>query len=114
MRSVLYVISFLVVMLLAFWAYRENYTTQTMLKDVSALNRQIADMRARLAMLNAEWAYLNRPERLQQLVIANFDRLQLLPMTADQFGSPEQVTYPPDPLFGLIIDPNAAQDELIP
>ncbi|WP_128253560.1 cell division protein FtsL [Falsirhodobacter deserti] len=114
MRPVLYVASFLGVMLLAFWAYRENYTTQTMLKDVSALNREIAQMRSTLAMQRAEWAYLNRPERLQQLVNANFDRLQLLPMTADQFGSPEQVTYPPEPLFGLTIDPNAAQDELIP
>jgi len=114
MRPVLYVASFLAVMLLAFWAYRENYTTQNMLKDVSALNREIANMRATLAIQNAEWAYQNRPERLQQLVNANFDRLQLLPMAAAQFGTPEQVIYPPEPMFGFTLDPNAAQDELIP
>ncbi|MDB6452080.1 cell division protein FtsL [Falsirhodobacter sp. 20TX0035] len=114
MRPLLYITSFLGVMFLAFWAYRENYTTQNMLKDVTSLNRQIADLRGRLAMQNAEWAFLNRPDRLQDLVNANFDRLQLLPMTAAQFGGPEQVTYPPEPLFGLTIDPNAAQDELIP
>ncbi|MBD4745931.1 cell division protein FtsL, partial [Xanthomonas citri pv. citri] len=56
MRPFLYIVSFLAVMFLAFWAYRENYTTQNMLKDVSSLNRQIADLRTRLAMQNAEWA----------------------------------------------------------
>lgn len=114
MRPVMYVLSFLAVMGLAFWAYRENYATQELLKDVSALNREIAGLRESLAIQNAEWAYLNRPERLRALVNDNFDRLALLPMTPEQFGTPEQVTYPPDPLFGLTIDPNAAQDELIP
>ncbi len=114
MRPFIYVASFLVVLVTAFWAYRENYATQELLKNVSSLNRQIANLRATLDMQKAEWAYQNRPERLQQLVNANFDRLQLLPMQAEQFGAPQQVTYPPEPLFGLTIDPNAAHDELIP
>ncbi|QUS35006.1 cell division protein FtsL [Falsirhodobacter algicola] len=114
MRALIYIASFLCVMLLAFWAYRENYATQEMLRGVSRLNAQIADLRSSLAMQRAEWAYLNRPERLEELVNINFDKLRLLPMTADQFGLPEQVTYPPQPLFGATIDPNAAQDELIP
>ncbi|MCJ8140312.1 cell division protein FtsL [Falsirhodobacter halotolerans] len=114
MRPLIYIASFLAVLVAAFWAYRENYATQELLKNVSGLNRQIANLRATLDIQKAEWAYQNRPERLQQLVNANFDRLQLLPFQAEQFGTPQQVTYPPEPLFGLTIDPNAAQDELIP
>ncbi len=114
MRPVLYVASFLAVMALAFWAYRENYATQQLLKDVSRLNSEIGGLREALAIQRAEWAYLNRPDRLRELVNINFDRLALLPMTPEQFGSPEQVTYPPDPLFGQMLDPNAAQDELVP
>ncbi|WP_045386863.1 hypothetical protein [Falsirhodobacter sp. alg1] len=114
MRPFIYVSSFIAVMVLAFWAYRENYATQAMLREVSALNREISGMRAKFDMQKAEWAYLTRPERLERLVNSNFDRLQLLPMDAAQFGAPEEVTYPPEPLFGLTIDPNASQDELIP
>ncbi|MGP3695656.1 cell division protein FtsL [Rhodobacter sp. NSM] len=98
MRPVLYVLTFLAVMGLAFWAYRENYATQQALKDVSALNREIATLRESLSVQRAEWAYLNRPDRLRELAALNFDRLGLLPLEAVQFGSPSQVSYPPDPL----------------
>ncbi|ABA78252.1 cell division protein FtsL [Rhodobacter sphaeroides] len=98
MRPVLYVLTFLAVMGLAFWAYRENYATQQALKDVSALNREIATLRESLSVQRAEWAYLNRPDRLRELAALNFDRLGLLPLEAVQFGSAAQVSYPPDPL----------------
>ncbi|AXQ92903.1 cell division protein FtsL [Cereibacter azotoformans] len=98
MRPVLYVLTFLAVMSLAFWAYRENYATQQALKDVSSLNREIASLREALSVQRAEWAYLNRPDRLRELAALNFDRLGLLPLEAAQFGTPAQVSYPPDPL----------------
>ena len=80
MRAVLYVLSFLGLIALGFWAYRENYATQGALKEVEALQRQIADLREGLSVQRAEWAYLNRPDRLRDLATANFDRLGLLPM----------------------------------
>jgi hypothetical protein len=94
MRPVLYVLTFLAVMGLAFWAYRENYATQQALKEVSALQDQIASLREGLALQRAEWAYLNRPDRLRELTTINFDRLGLLPLEPGQFGQATQVAYP--------------------
>ncbi len=94
MRPVLYVFTFLGLIALGFWAYRENYTTQASLREVRALQREIADLREALSVQRAEWAYLNRPDRLRELVGLNFDRLMLLPMEPSQFGAADQVAYP--------------------
>ena len=102
MRGLMYVLTVMTVIGLAFWAYRENYTTQTALDDAQTLQRQIGEARNRLAVLRAEWAYLNRPDRLRDLADLNFESLRLLPLRPDQFGRIEQVAYPP--LHGAIID----------
>lgn len=94
MRPVLYVLSFLALIALGFWAYRENYATQAALKEVQGLQREIAALREALSVQRAEWAYLNRPDRLRNLATANFDRLGLLPMEPSQFGTAAQVAYP--------------------
>ena len=78
------------VMGLAFWAYTENYATKGSLDKIAQLNKDIGLAHSRLRVLNAEWAYLNRPERLLQLVNANFDDLRLLQLTADHFARLEQ------------------------
>ncbi|MEM6390463.1 MAG: cell division protein FtsL [Pseudomonadota bacterium] len=99
MRGFLFVLSAMLVIGLAFWAYRENYDTQAAQARAAALQDDIASARERLQMLNAEWAYLNRPDRLRDLAQINFDRLGLLPLRADQFGRIDQVAYPAvDPL----------------
>ena len=94
MRPVLYVLSFLALIALGFWAYRENDATQAALKEVEGLQRQISGLREALTVQRAEWAYLNRPDRLRELATANFDRLGLMPMEPSQFGTAAQVSYP--------------------
>jgi hypothetical protein len=94
MRPLLYVFTFLGLIALGFWAYRENYATQEALRDVRALQTEIADLREALSVQRAEWAYLNRPDRLRDLTALNFDRLMLMPMEPGQFGSAAQVAYP--------------------
>ena len=94
MRPVLYVLSFLAVMALGFWAYRENYATQAAQRQMAALQDQIAGLRESLSIQRAEWAYLNRPDRLRELSTINFDRLGLLPLEPEQFGLSSQVAYP--------------------
>lgn len=94
MKSVFYVVSALAVMALAVWAYRQNYETQASLRDVKELRSEIADLRERAGVLRAEWAYLNRPERLADLADLNFDSLGLLPLRPDHFGEIEKIGYP--------------------
>ncbi|RUS59938.1 cell division protein FtsL [Pseudorhodobacter sp. E13] len=108
MRPFMFILSAMVLMSLAFWAYRENYATQQALKDVSRLNSEIASLREALSQQRAEWAYLNRPSRLRDLVALNFDNLNLLPLEPEQFGHVEQVVYPLPPIsipeFGAVVD----------
>jgi hypothetical protein len=97
MRPLLYILSFACVLGLAFWAYRENYATQHQLKQVAALQDEIATLREEIGLQRAEWAYLNRPDRLRELATVNFDRLGLLPMEPEQFGLSADIAMPAAP-----------------
>jgi len=101
MRSFFYILSAMAVMSLAYWAYQENYKTQQAVGEVKRLHRQIGREREALAVLNAEWAYLNRPDRLRELAEINFDRLGLLPFMPDQFGRVDQIAFPIENLTSL-------------
>ncbi len=94
MKTFLYVLTSLAVIGLAFWAYRENYATQQALTETQKLHREIRAAHGKLAVLKAEWAYLNRPDRLRELADLNDQRLELLPLRAEQFGHVDQVPYP--------------------
>ena len=101
MKSLLYVLTAFSVIGLAFWAYHENYRTQESLNKTEQLQREIGLARERLGVLRAEWAYLNRPERLRELAGLNFERLALLPLSAEQFGRIDQVSYPDENTIDL-------------
>ncbi len=79
---------------LGYWAYHQTIQTQMADRDVSRLVHQIASERERLGILRAEWAYLNRPDRLRELARINFERLRLLPLAPDQFGNVAQIPFP--------------------
>lgn len=96
MKSFFSVLAAMIVMGLAYWAYQENYRTQEALKEVRKLQREIAENRVTLGVLKAEWAYLNRPDRLRELVMLNYEKLQLLPLEPTQFGQVDQVAFPVD------------------
>ena len=103
MRPSLYIFGFLVLIGLGSWAYRENYATQNALRELADLQDEIAVLQESLAVQRAEWAFLNRPDRLRELVTLNFDRLGLFPMEPSQFGSASDVAYPaPDAGLGQI------------
>lgn len=94
MRSLLFIVTVAMVMGLGFWAYRENYRTQAELAEVRALQAEIGLLKESLGILKAEWAYLNRPDRLRELADINFMRLGLLPFEPRQFGAVSEVAYP--------------------
>ncbi|KAJ54326.1 hypothetical protein ACMU_19075 [Actibacterium mucosum KCTC 23349] len=97
MRGFFYVLAGVVVIGLAYWAYYQNFQTQQAIRKAEHLQREIASMRGSLAVLRAEWSYLNRPDRLRELSELNFDRLGLFPLRPEQFGRIDQVAFPVDP-----------------
>lgn len=104
MRNILFLLAAMAVIGSGFWVYHENYRTQHELDRVDDLRGDIADARDRLAILRAEWAYLNRPDRLRDLAELNYDRLGLMPLQADQFGRVDQVSYPLPPAIAAPLD----------
>ncbi|MFZ1727369.1 MAG: hypothetical protein WAU13_12000, partial [Albidovulum sp.] len=94
MRSLFFILTAFAVMGLAFWAYRENYRTQDDLAEIRDLRGEIGQLRESLGVLRAEWAYLNRPDRLRELADMNFERLGLLPLEPAQFGTVAEIGFP--------------------
>ena len=97
MKLVLYLSAAVLVVVCATWAYRVNYATQEAMNRVAELRAEIAREREAIAILNAEWAYLNRPDRLAELVKLNAAALGLAELTPSQFGEPASVPFPPEP-----------------
>ena len=103
MRSLFFLVTAMAVMALAVWAYRQNYETQAKLREVDELRGEIADLRERASVLRAEWAYLNRPERLYDLANLNFDRLGLLELGPDHFRYIDQIPHPLENVSGVLL-----------
>jgi cell division protein FtsL len=94
MRGLLYLLAALGVIGLAIWAYNENHKTQQAMAEVRELHREIRSLREAIGVQRAEWAYLSRPERLQELAKMNFMRLRLIPLGGGQFGRIDEIVYP--------------------
>lgn len=105
MRSFLFICGLTLVVAFATWAYRVNYSTQGAMDRVVELQQQIAHEHETIAVLRAEWAYLNRPERLLALSETYFPELRLMPLHPDHFADPMRVAYPEpeDPLLSNLI-----------
>lgn len=94
MRALFYVLSAFAVMGLAIWAYDQNQQTQVSSREVRDLRSQIASLHEALSVQRAEWAYLNRPQRLRVLAEMNITRLGLLALEGRQFGQIGEIPYP--------------------
>jgi cell division protein FtsL len=62
---------------LAMGLYLVKYSVQGVQRDVATLKQQLATEKESLHLLNAEWAYLNRPDRLRQLAERHLDMVPL-------------------------------------
>ncbi|CTQ48852.1 cell division protein FtsL [Jannaschia donghaensis] len=113
MRSLLYALSIAAVVGLAFWAYGEGYETRQTEREVARLEREIGTRHQELSMLRAEWAYLNRPDRLHELAEMNFESLGLIPLAPDHFALADQVGYPPPAAEIVAVEPAAPLDEAV-
>ena len=97
MRSFIYTLTFAFLVGLAFWAYKENIKTKNAIAHTEKLQKEIGTARAGLSILRAEWAYLNRPDRLTELVDLNYARLQLVPLRASNFLEVDEINFLVDP-----------------
>ncbi len=76
---------FISCLLSAVWAYQVNYEARAIKREIQDLDNKIQSVKNRINLLEAEWAFLNRPKRLARLVDENFSTLRLVPITRDHF-----------------------------
>jgi hypothetical protein len=117
MRGFLYVLTAAGVIGLAFWAYRETFRTQEATAELRQVRAEIAALSEAISVQRAEWAWLNRPDRLRELARLNVEALGLMPMLPQQFGAIAEVPFPPEPepdfwpLLGAPVETMAGTDE---
>ncbi len=113
MRGVIYLFSIFMVVVAAYWSYSVTYKTQDKLEVAEKLRREIGRERQAIAVLQADWAYLNAPERLEKLVADNSSRLGLKPMIPERFAELYEID-PPQPDDGMEPVAIIGLDELAP
>lgn len=97
MRHAFYIPSVVVMLALAFVNHWQTSQTRQIAREVKTLKGDVSHMRDELNLLAAEWAYLNRPERLRALVEMHAERLGLEPLTHDRIGAVHQIPYAAHP-----------------
>ena len=80
-----------------FGLFQVKYKVQTLEDDLRRLNAAITAEQEQLHVLSAEWAYLNRPARLQELSARH---LSLRPPKVGQIGAISSLPYRPKPAAG--------------
>lgn len=66
-------INMVCIAVLAIGLYLVKYSVQDVQRSVAALKTELATEKESLHLLNAEWAYLNRPNRLRNLADRHLD-----------------------------------------
>ncbi|MDE3016295.1 MAG: cell division protein FtsL [Pseudomonadota bacterium] len=81
----------LVIVAAAFSLYVVKYQVQSVIARVAETSRQLEDEKAALHVAAAEWAYLNRPQRLRALAARYLSDSNL---TASQFADIKAIPFP--------------------
>lgn len=68
---------------LATGVYLVKYSVQDVQRELASLKTNLATEKESLHLLSAEWAYLNRPDRLRQLADRHLD---LVPLDSRQIN----------------------------
>lgn len=80
-----------VIVVAAFMLYRVKYEVQSLQSQIVDTERKLEQEKEALHVVAAEWAYLNRPERLKQLA----DKyLSSEGVTVDQIAEIEAIRFP--------------------
>ena len=70
------------VLFAAFFLYSLEHATRSLERSIAKTEKSIIDEREKIKLLNAEWASLTRPDRLQKLAE---EQLHLKTVEAEQF-----------------------------
>lgn len=100
MKRLINFVLFCLVLLGAFWLYQVKHQAKMTEAQIATLQKQIADEKEALLLLKAEWSYLNRPERVQQLASRFAEQLGLKAVTTYQIGEKSDLPERPAGDFG--------------
>lgn len=81
------VVGFALIGVLSFGLYVLEHEVQGLEQRLADVNQELLENQNTVRVLNAEWSYLNRPDRLQQLAARHGRRLSLMPMSPSQIGT---------------------------
>lgn len=76
----------------AFGLYLVKYRVQAVREEITETARLLEEERESLHVVAAEWSYLTRPERIQQLAEKH---LQMTPMQVQQLQTLADIPYTP-------------------
>ncbi len=98
MRRLLTVVSSILALTLALALYLMENQVQQLERRLAALDAELLADRQAIQVLEAEWSYLNRPERLQALAAQHVEAIALAPVSPDQIVGFEGLPTRPDPV----------------
>lgn len=75
--NIRFLVNMVCVAALAIGLYLVKYSVQDVQRNVATLKNDLAVEKEALHLLNAEWAYLNRPDRLRVLADRHLDLVPL-------------------------------------
>jgi hypothetical protein len=87
--------------------YKLKYKVQALDREAVALQRQILAEREAIRLLDADWAYLNQPDRLQALAERH---LTLAPINPRQFAMISTIPARMIPLGDIPVTPSERQN----
>ncbi|MCB8837866.1 hypothetical protein [Aurantimonas sp. VKM B-3413] len=87
----------------AAWTYKIKHDAQAIETEVNRLEKKIALQKETIQLLQADWTLLDQPGRLEDLVSAFADDLQLKPLQPNQIVEPDELPARP---VGIDHDPS--------
>lgn len=89
-------------------AFTLNHETRDLRNELARLEQDLEESRETVRVLHAEWSYLSRPERLEDLALRHLD---LAPMAAGQIVELADVPLrmPNPPAAGLAALPGSSR-----
>ena len=92
MKILLYLMFAAILVVVCFWAYAQDYKTRTAMKQLKALEYEIAKTKEQIRTYKNEWDYLNNPSRLRELVDNHLGTLRLNAITPEHYVTVQEIT----------------------